>query len=238
MSKNLLDSARKIRVRLQPALVKESTAGDELAYRRLTFLDQTLQNMIQRFEEEYPETRVVPASPSQTASAASSLTDKSNSRTNLSLNPLANEVSNVSDEEDADEDGALRPAVRRHNSEISLSGRALSMEEGQLHRLGQQLRREVIDSPTTANAPAKSWHNDEQRIKELGEKIEAISGPQLRTMVEQEGWEKVLSKLGGNYDDLRRMQEQDPEGYEQFKESQMKARMNLDRDRPASRGNV
>ena len=57
-------------------------------------------------------------------------------------------------------------------------------------------------------------------------------------MVEQEGWENVLAKIGGNYGDLRRLQEQDPEGYEQFKESQMKARMNVDRDRPASRGNV
>ncbi|KAK3065756.1 Microtubules assembly and stabilization protein, partial [Teratosphaeriaceae sp. CCFEE 6253] len=46
MSKNLLESARKIRTRLQPALIKEATAGDELAYRRLLFLDQTLQSMI------------------------------------------------------------------------------------------------------------------------------------------------------------------------------------------------
>ena len=32
MSKNLLGSARKIRARLQPALVKEATIGDEMAY--------------------------------------------------------------------------------------------------------------------------------------------------------------------------------------------------------------
>ena len=43
---------RKIRTRLQPALIKEATDGDEMAYRRLMFLDQTLQSMFQRFEEE------------------------------------------------------------------------------------------------------------------------------------------------------------------------------------------
>ena len=37
MSRNLLDSARKIRARLHPALVKEAKAGDEIALRKFTF---------------------------------------------------------------------------------------------------------------------------------------------------------------------------------------------------------
>merc|ERR1712093_575905 len=60
MSKNLLGSARKIRARLQPALVKESRSVDQNNYRRLQFLDQTLEGMIKRFEDEYPETRLPP----------------------------------------------------------------------------------------------------------------------------------------------------------------------------------
>ncbi|TVY54113.1 MAP-homologous protein, partial [Lachnellula suecica] len=55
MSKNLLGSARKIRARLQPALVKESRSQDRANYQRLLFLDQTLEGMIKRFEDEYPE---------------------------------------------------------------------------------------------------------------------------------------------------------------------------------------
>jgi hypothetical protein len=35
MSRNLLDSARKIKARLQPALLKEDQAGDEMNYRKL-----------------------------------------------------------------------------------------------------------------------------------------------------------------------------------------------------------
>ncbi|KFY05666.1 hypothetical protein V492_08373, partial [Pseudogymnoascus sp. VKM F-4246] len=46
MSKNLLGSARRIRARLQPALLKEAKDGGGLNYQRLLFLDQTLSRMI------------------------------------------------------------------------------------------------------------------------------------------------------------------------------------------------
>ncbi|KAF2669855.1 RNI-like protein [Microthyrium microscopicum] len=58
MSKNLLESARKIRTRLEPSLVRESKTGDDMAFRRLLFLDNTLRGIINRFEDEYPECRV------------------------------------------------------------------------------------------------------------------------------------------------------------------------------------
>lgn len=236
MSKNLLGSARKIRMRLQPALVREAQAGDELAYRRLRFLDQTLQNMIQRFEDEYPETREVPPSPRQPTSMDSSLTDASKAYTDLSLNTQGTDfTNNVSDEED--EPGAIKSAIKRHGSGVSLASRALGAEEGRLHRLGQQLRREVIDLPNAdAVVDDEPPHAQRSRIRALGEKLESISGGELKSMIERDGWQSALKKVGMNYDDLRGLQEQDPEGWEQFKESQMKARANLDRDRPSSAG--
>lgn len=183
MSKNLLESARKIRARLQPALVKEATAGDEMAYRRLSFLDQTLQSMISRFEEEYPETRVVPASP-----RAPSVTS-SNEPAPLSLN--TQEPAKISDDEDEldDDERAFRPAVSRRNSDVSLASRALGLEEGHLHRLGQRMRREVVDSPI-ADAPQMPFSaRDEEaaRMKTLQEKLESISGPELKSLVEHDG---------------------------------------------------
>ncbi|KAK5745696.1 Microtubules assembly and stabilization protein [Elasticomyces elasticus] len=232
MSKNLLESARKIRQRLQPALIKEATAGDELSYRRLLFLDQTLESMVSRFEEEYPETRLssagsaalgAPSYPSRGSSMA-----PSDGKTDLSINTQLTEFTStsVSDDED-DLDQAIRPpsAISRHGSEVGLASRALSLEEGRLHRLGQHLRREVIDSPATMTAP------ETERIKKLGEKLEAISGAELKNVVENEGWESILRRVGGNYDDLRALQEQDPEGFEQFKESQRLARMNMRAER-------
>lgn len=227
MSKSLLDSARKIRVRLQPALVKEANEGDEMAYRRLTFLDQTLQSMIQRFEEEYPETRVAPPpSPNPTASVASSLTERSNPPTELSLNTQATDlVSNPSDDEEAG-DGSIKPGIQRHNSGVSLASRALALEEGHIHRLGQHLRRDVLNSPVPSTPPG-TQETDDERIRELGERLEAISGVELKEMVARQGWDEALKKVGMGYDDLRRLQEQDPVAWQQFRESQIKARMNV-----------
>ncbi|KAK3673397.1 Microtubules assembly and stabilization protein [Recurvomyces mirabilis] len=246
MSINLLGSARKIRARLQPALLKESSNGDELAFRRLNFLDSTLQNMIERFEQEYPETReVLPGSPHLSTSIASSQgsTDR---KTDLSITTTATDFTlNASDEEDADDARAIKPpGLKRHGSEVSLAGRALSLEEGRLHRLGQELRREVVDSPTsttttttTTTYPIRNHKDMEaERIRRLGEKLEALSGAELKTIVQTEGWETVLRKVGGNYDDLRLLQEQDPRGWEEFLEGQRNARLNLDRERPGSRG--
>ncbi|KAF2173194.1 hypothetical protein M409DRAFT_62774 [Zasmidium cellare ATCC 36951] len=234
MSKNLLDSARKIRSRLQPAIAKESNAGDEMAMRRLLFLDSTLSSMIQRFEEEYPETRIVPPSPKQAPSLASSTTEQS---APLSITTQGTEFTNKSDDEDEFDDlSSFRPAVSRHNSDVSLASRALAIEEGHLHRLGQRMRRSIVDSPSalsaaddpSATAPWKA--DEERRLKALAQKVEAITGPELKDLVESNGWEVAMGKVGANMHDLRALQEADPQAWEDFKESQMKARMNLAQD--------
>ncbi|KAF2774116.1 hypothetical protein EJ03DRAFT_370241 [Teratosphaeria nubilosa] len=241
MSINLLGSARKIRTRLQPALAKEAQHGDEMAYRRLMFLDQTLASMIERFEDEYPETRVPqpPGSPRSVPSVSSSITSGSIPRTDIgsSITTQGTESSHaaVSDDEDEAHPNSLRTSLRassvcRSGSEVSLASRAQTAEEGHLHRLGQHLRREVIDSPSSATFPADiPWRQKEaedERIRDLGRKLYEISGENLKLMVGREGWDRILKEAGANYEDLRRLQEMDPEGWEQFRESQMLARAN------------
>jgi hypothetical protein len=234
MSKDLLQSARKIRTRLQPALIKEATDGDEMAYRRLMFLDQTLQSMIQRFEEEYPDSRIAPdgtaADPpvSMTSSFHSTLTS---SLANGERAELTNPPGDVDDPED---DTVKPPPMSRHNSDASLASRALTLEEGRLHRLGQHLRREIVDStPTSPTPPPTDGTTNppptagQQRLEILKERLESTPGNELGPLVEQIGWKAVLEKVGANLDDLRALQEQDPEGWEQFRDSQLKARMNV-----------
>lgn len=231
-SKNLLDSARKLRLRLQPALTKEASSGDDMAYRRLQILDHTLQSMIARFEEEFPETRIPPGLPT---SETSSLTEASA----LLASSVNTQATNLSDEEDLDEpdDPTTRPsAVARHNSDVSLASRALGLEEGRLHRIGQHMRREVIDSPRSTNSGADwaPWRKADQsqeesdRLRKFGERIESISGVELKRVVDEEGWDGLLKKVGGTYEDLRSLQEQDPEAWESFKDAQEKARRNLE----------
>lgn len=243
MSKDLLNSARKIRTRLQPALIKEATAGDEMAYRRLMFLDQTLLSMIQRFEEEFPDTRLAPDNnnttpPEASTSLASSFSSPHNpsERAELLNLPL--------DPDEADDEG-LKPAMSRHNSDASLASRALTLEEGRLHRLGQHLRREVVDltpsSPAgttpvnghgsgdgeTPLASPAAAESHQQRLDVLKERLESTPGDELGPLVEKIGWKAVLEKVGANLEDLRALQEQDPEGWEQFRESQLTARANV-----------
>jgi hypothetical protein len=247
MSTNLLGSARKIRARLQPAIAREAQGTDEMAYRRLMFLDQTLQSMIERFEDEYPETRITPPrSPRPAPSMSSSLT--SDPKTELSINTQGTDFTANNGSEEDDDDTALRAnkgsSLARHGSEVSLASRAQMMEEGHLHRLGQHMRREILDSPSGAEAPATPWalkEAEDARIKALGQRIEKISGSELKGLLSRgggaqggrggkedygEGWEKILKEAGANYEDLRRLQEQDPEGWEQFRQSQLTARMN------------
>lgn len=245
MSKDLLQSARKIRTRLQPALIKEATAGDEMAYRRLIFLDQTLQSMIQRFEEEYPDSRVAPngTTTEPTASMTSSL--ESHFPSTLTTGERAELINPAADADEGDDDAAVKPSMSRHNSDASLASRALTLEEGRLHRLGHHLRREIVESsPGPTTTASTSTHNNsalapsdnetpsrptagQQRLEILKERLESTPGNELGPLVEEIGWKAVLEKVGANLDDLRSLQEQDPEAWEQFRDSQLKARMNV-----------
>ena len=239
MSKNLLGSARKVRARLQPALQKEASTGDELAYRRLLFLDQTLAGMIQRFEDEYPETRLFPPSPKQSASVASSQEYSTFSDTTAatSITPYQNEASLLQDSDDDEFHTALRPS--RRNSDVNLANRALAQEEGRIHRLGITIRRDIMnaspgDSPSRRVSIAPDGSATDQgtdsHISELTRRLWDLPGLEAKQLVERAGWDGVMEKVHANMDDLRLMHESDPVEWEQFRESQMKALANVEGD--------
>jgi len=69
-------------------------------------------------------------------------------------------------------------------------------------------------------------------LRKLAERIEGTSGIELKKMVNEEGWDSLLRKIGGTYDDLRTLQEQDPEAWEGFRDAHLTARANVSRDRP------
>ncbi|KAF4552669.1 Hypothetical protein D9617_9g024580 [Elsinoe fawcettii] len=165
MSKNLLGSARKIRARLQPALIKESQSGDTLAYRRLIFLDQTLQGMIQRFEDEYPECRLAPPdarSPAPGSGKEGSISSFGSTTESPLLNRNSAEgsaVAVIDGEGDTDDElGVRRPS--RRGSEVSLASKALAIEEGRMHRIGHGIRQDLASgSPSPGPASRQSTSN-------------------------------------------------------------------------------
>ncbi|KAF2867673.1 hypothetical protein BDV95DRAFT_550732 [Massariosphaeria phaeospora] len=230
MSKTLLENARNIRQRLQPALFREARSGNDMAYRRLLFLDQTLQGMVQRFEDEYPETRVPATDVTSTHSSIPSPSLPSSSIPTLSTS-MTEPGGQESDEDEP------RPLQSRHNSDVSLASRALSLEEGRLHRLGHRVRTEVYN----ASRPSSS-HSDQaayvsgtmdhyglpDHLLALREQFFTYSGAEIRDMTENLGWERAFDRIIENAEELKRLEKESPDDFARFRESQIAALKNRD----------
>jgi len=209
-----------------------------------------LQGIIQRFEDEYPECRISndallnrPPGGSSTAGVSNPISTISGLSV-PSLGPSAEASALTSDDEFEESRPSLRTS--RHNSDVSLASRALSREEGRIHRVGQKARRSIVNAPgfeLPSDRPMSSAggiNNNigltnasetirDPKIASLAKRIEALSGPELKTEIQTGGWEGLLEKMGTNFEELRRLQEEDPVAWEQFKESQLKATANMER---------
>jgi hypothetical protein len=116
-------------------------------------LDNTLKGIIQRFEDEYPETRIAPAvDPLATTTNDSGST---HSGTDSTILPAASTLSETTssaatylNSDSEDEDGDLVHArlgpQSRHASDVSLAAKALAKEEGAVHKIGQEVKRQII----------------------------------------------------------------------------------------------
>ena len=242
MSKNLLGSARKIRARLQPALVKESRSNDRNNYRkrvtecnltnktnepteRLLFLDQTLEGMIKRFEDEFPETRLPstitsPPLPDTTRNIPEE-TDQDPLATSLTSTSFDTERTLVEAPLSEDEDG-LRPMLSRHNSDVSLAYRALSQEEGRMHRFGQKFRRDILKPDLEQRELSKN--EKPIHLQLLRAMVEDLGGEEIKNKLLVGGEELLMKEISDEASYLRQqLKEMDPEGWEKFAESQEKA---------------
>ncbi|KAG8526707.1 uncharacterized protein KY384_008136 [Bacidia gigantensis] len=204
MSKNLLESARKIRARLQPALIKEARAGNGMDYHRLKFLDTTLEGMIQRFEDEYPETRL-PASPSTLPTDISSPP------------PSSPPTSSLFPEIDATATTSIvhHPTTSfssRRSSSPGLASRQ-AQEEGRMHRIGQRLRREIFKTDAETNSEGEGAlldrtgnESDPPHLQELRGKLEEFEGRELEERMRTLGVEGVLGAIGASKEELEELE--------------------------------
>ncbi|GJN86603.1 hypothetical protein PLIIFM63780_010184 [Purpureocillium lilacinum] len=217
MSKHLLAGARKIRIRLQPALNKaKAMPGDEQTLRKLMFLDNTLQGIIRRFEDEYPDTRE-PAR--QTVEASPERTPSEELSTSV---PIGDDSAvAVSDGEDESE---IHPpkSLSRSNS----MAKVLAEEEGRVLRAGHRfrsglvLRQDQIDLLSTIDGISE----DPKHARMLEGLAEDIGG-ELLEKVKEKGAVRAFKE---DKDVLfRSMRDSDPAHWELFLESQQKARANI-----------
>ena len=252
MSKNLLGSARKIRARLQPALLKEARqAKGSPNYHKLLFLDQTLERMIGQFEAEYPETRAEPVE--QVGPDANAL---NHTLSGLERRAEEDRFEDAKAELDAeyalgvseDEYGFIsRPMLSRHNSDVSLASKAQTQEEGRMHRFGQKFRRDIVNAdPSVISSsaiedssapmtPADSTHGHSAKwaphLEVLRAMLEEMGGEEMKRKIEEGGQDVLLKELGMEAGELRRrIIEEDPEAWRRFREAQEAAVRNSRRE--------
>lgn len=189
--------------------------------------------MIQRFEDEYPEAKHVASSP-PTANGLPS-PDPSVDVSLLSASVDSNGLMKMTSTEEYfpdDPDGPKNEFglnLDRRPSATSLFARGLTEEEGRMHRFGQTMRREVLRSTglddnlhgTSRDDPAEPAH-----LAALRTKLEGFKGEDIRAKVEKDGVDNVIRELGLSAHELLTLRQNDPEGFEAFKESQLAAQIN------------
>ena len=217
-SKHLLQGARKIRHRLQPALNKaKNNPSDEINFHKLMFLDSTLEGIIKRFEDEFPDTR---ETHDQDAAISKPSPDLEELTLTTSLND--DQAAVISDGED---DSAIHPArtLSRSNSILS---KTQAEEEGRVHRAGHRfragiLRKEHIDVFSTID----DISNDPNHVRLLTEMVDEAGGELLQRSKEI----GVVAALKEDRESiLKSLKEMDPEYFETFLEAQKKAVANID----------
>ncbi|KAF9766575.1 hypothetical protein IL306_001007 [Fusarium sp. DS 682] len=224
MSKHLLMGARKIRQRLQPALIKaKANTDDDHNLRRLTFLDDTLQGIIKRFEDEYPDTRE-----DTTLQKRPRAGTKGSEELPTTL-PLEDSALALSDNEDEGEINGGKP-LSRSNSMAKI----LVEEEGRILRAGHRFRvgfikQEQIDLLSTID----DIGSDPKHVRLLSELAEDIGG-EIWELVKEKGPVRAFKEDRDIA--LKCMEASDPEHWERFAEAQYKSRANISIPSAAKQG--
>ncbi|RPB24272.1 RNI-like protein [Terfezia boudieri ATCC MYA-4762] len=225
MSKALLYRARKIKERIQSALQKAAREEvDEIHYRKLLFLDDTLFHVIARFEEEYPDCRLAPSSLTKAPSPTTDpglLAIPSHGKVPIPQS-LSSDISPSNhltpigiDIDDNDETRIKTPSISRQPSNSSLhSRRALDAEEGQMHKLAMFMQKQFFEkqmqklseagtsdictSETSGKEEGEDGHAEPPHIRKIKMLMEGMNGEDIRQKVTEEGGALgLIKKLEG-----------------------------------------
>lgn len=187
-----------------------------------------MERIIQRFENEYPETRVNASSPNQSEIGYISPSSGSPSAAEhpSGIRTTAKDA-DVDADNDDDDDGSIRIPLRRNGSDVSLASRQ-AQEEGLMHRFGQRMRRDILRPETLDHAHGTTGHEVEAtHLQDLRRRLEALDGAEIREKVAQLGPEAIFEAIGATAKELAWLEEHDPEGLEAVKEEHLAALYNM-----------
>jgi hypothetical protein len=188
---------------------------------RLLFLDQTLQEIISRFEDEFPETRQQPV-----PIMAPNYTPPAPPRRGASFSSA--EVDPVFTDTEDFETEVRSPSRSRSNSILSHTSKQLAEEEGRALRIGHKFRRGFLQTHYNLLIGAESEiGNDPDHKRQIEEMLEDLGADaeDIRKKVEAKG--AIATFQEERTEIIKRMRDRDPVQWDRFIEAQEKARANL-----------
>jgi hypothetical protein len=186
---------------------------------RLLFLDNTLQGMIGRFEEEYPDCRVHGNhSPTDAGAvnddAASSVSSHSIvGPSSVEESSTLSQGTTLQGDESDDESSSRFTHISRRGSEISLVSRAQAKEEGHVHRASQRVKSHILPAAGLSDAVTMSLTDplrEPEHLKILKAKLEAMSAEEWLDLLHDEGWEEAARVTIDKAEFLRNLEQTDP----------------------------
>jgi hypothetical protein len=181
----------------------------------------TLAKVIQRFEDEYPETRL----PTESNGT------KIEANTEDTLSPISSRVDSEPgiDDELAASDAEEEPFVAnlsRRNSEVSLASKALNQEEGRMLRVGQRIRREFMPLQSADHLTDTNGDEPESaHMQMLRAKMESFDGHEIADLVNKLGIDGLLKDIGMTLKDYQKIMREDPSAFSKFQEAQQEAQL-------------
>ena len=226
MSKQLLTSARQIRESIRPSVsrLKADPETDEEILRKIAYLDTTLRGIIQRFEDEYPETRGEPTTTTPNTDNDENLDNTSVYSTSPPRDDLSPPPAQPVPDPNLSE--GLRPSSARSQSALSETARAHVREEARVHRAGHRFRASIV-RPEHVDLLSESMDDvsrNPTHVRLLHEMLEDL-GPEVAALVGRKGVVRTITEDRPVV--LERIREADPVNWRLFIESQEKARANL-----------
>lgn len=186
--------------------------------------------MIERFEHEYPETRQRAASPSTSVvGEVEPVEPQFDARSRASSTEAAGRASyEMPAEEFAPQSptswqgSTIHPGSRR-GSQTNLASRALVSEEASMHRLGQQLRRQVL--PPTGitdylHGTSASDVPEPEHLAALRARIGILGGEELRETILEKGLEQTVKEIVQDAERLRILELEEPAKFQALREAQ------------------
>lgn len=170
--------------------------------------------MIQRFENEYPETRLT--SSLQTTAGQSALLANlpcSNALQHSPTEPSIDTPETVDDGVESESEETIRIPVQRHGSDASLASRQ-AQEEGRMHKFGQRIRRDIFRPETLDYAHGTTGQQFEaNHIKALRSRLQDLKGEEIRNKLHTLGPDALFEAIGATAEELRALEKDDPEEF-------------------------